>query len=468
MKSFVEYHPEQMLMLPPSLEEWLPEDHLARFIAEVSVELDLREVMASYEGDGRGQAAYHPLMMVRLLLYGYCVGMVSSRVIERKTYEDVAFRYLACNQHPDHATVSEFRRRHRKGLEHLFVKVLLLCQAAGLVKLGQVSLDGTKMKANASLHATQRYAALEAQEEKLAAQVQEMLAEAERADAAEDQKYGRGRRGDELPEDFRSKQRRLERIREGKARLEQQARQRAEEEKQKRVGRETPEAPAENMGAAPPHEAKPTAEQKINLTDADSRTMRDRSSLGWVQGYNVQAAVDGAAQIIVAADVTQDQNDRKHLCPMVEQVEQNLGARPEKVSADTDYWSPSQVASPIVEGIDLYIRPEDPPPAVRRVERTDEQGAPMRKWKPRSGYTAEGLSRADAMRMKLKTTEGRAVYAQRREIVEPVFGQIKQRRGLRQFLFRGVERVQSEWKLICLTHNLLKLYRYGWLASRAT
>lgn len=443
-KRFREHQPEQMLMMPPSLSEWLPEGHLARFVSDVVMELDLSAIYRSYEEkDGRGQAAYHPLMMVKLLLYGYCVGVVSSRKIEAATYDHVAFRYLAANEHPDHDSIAEFRRRHLPAMTALFLEVLQLCQKAGLVKLGHVALDGTKIKANASRDRNWSYAGLLQREKELAEQVQQILDQAERADRCEDERYGRGRSGDELPPELADRQKRLQTIRQAKAELERQAREEAEQ-------KHAPEQP-------PIQQAQPEPEQKVNRSDADSRIMRERAG-AFIQGFNAQAAVDGHAQVIVAADVTQRQNDRAQLAPMLEQVEQNSGAKPAIVSADTDYYSPKQVQAPVLEGIDLYVKPDDPPKINAR--HPSDRTGPKQQKPPRSGYGPDGIARIDHLRAKLATPEGQAIYAKRREIVEPVFGQIKQWRGFRQFLLRGLTKTRAEWRLICLTHNLLKLYRF--------
>lgn len=475
-KRFREYQPEQMLMLPPSLEEWLPEGHLARFLSDVVGELDLGAIHQSYdEKDGRGQAAYHPLMMVKVLFYGYCIGVVASRKIEAATYENVAFRYLAANEHPDHSSLAEFRQRHLKALAALFLQVLKLCQKAGLVKLGHVALDSTKIKANASRYRNWSYERLCEQEKELAEQVQRILAEAEEADRADDERFGRQRRGDELPPELAQRQKRIETIRTAKAALERQVREEAEQKKaeaEQRLHERQQKAAAAGQpvrGKLPripdPAQAKPQPEQIVNATDADSRIMLDKAKKCFVQGFNAQAAVDGESQIIVAADVTPQQNDRAQLAPMLEQVQQNMGAKPEKVSADTDYYSPQQVQTRSLEGIDLYVRP-DAPPKINE-SKVARRAGPKRVKPPRSGYGPDGIPRIDHLRAKLATPEGRAVYAQRREIVEPVFGQIKQCRGLRQFLMRGLEKVRAEWRLICLTHNLLKLYRSGWSPQTA-
>lgn len=452
MKCFRSYVPEQSLLLPASLEDWLPEGHLARFVSEVVEELDLSEVYASYQDDGRGQAAYHPLLMTRVLVYGYCTGKVSSRRIERACWEEVAFRYLAANQQPDHDTIATFRRRHLAALAGLFVQVLRLCQKAGLLKLGQVAIDGTKLQANASRYQNQSYEKLGEEERRLREQVEQILEEAERVDAAEDAKYGRGRRGDELPAELASRESRLKKIREAKASLEREAREQAER-KRKEAEQAWAERQhrAEPSGRRPsgrrpkmpdPEQARPKPGTAGNATDPDSRLMKSNASRSFVQAYNAQAAVDGDQQIIVAAEVVQDRCDRHQLVPMIEQVQRNTGQVPEKVTADTDYYRPRPVQQVQGLGVDLYLKPDRPPHAAR--------GAPARP------TVAEGL------RQKLRTPEGGAIYRKRRETVEPVFGQIKQARGFRNFLFRGLAKVRAEWKLICLTHNLLKLYRWGW------
>ena len=462
-------------MMPPSLEDWLPEGHLARFISDEVTELDLSAIYQSYEEkDGRGQAAYHPLMMLKLLLYGYCVGMVASRKIEAATYDHVAFRYLAANEHPDHCSLAEFRKRHLTALSGLFLQVLQLAQQAGLVKLGHVALDGTKIKANASRHRNWSYERLSEREKELAQQVEQILAEAERADCVDEERFG-SRRGDELPPELAQREKRLQTIREAKAELERQARQEAEQKKaeiERRVREREQQAAATGRplrGRHPavpdPATAEPEPKARINLTDVESRIQRERTSGGFLQGFNAQAAVDSENQIIVAADVTPQQNDRAQLGPLIEQVQQNTGTKPEKVSADTDYYSPRQVQAPNLEGIDLYVKPDDPP-KINESKVTSRAGPKPAK-PPRSGYGPDGVPRIDHLRAKLATPEGRAIYAKRREIVEPVFGQIKQWRGFRQFLLRGLANTRAEWRLICLTHNLLKLYRFRWSLQTA-
>lgn len=451
MKCFRSYVPEQSLLLPASLEDWLPEGHLARFVSEVVEELDLSEVYASYQDDGRGPAGYHPLLMTRVLVYGYCPGKVSSRRIERACWEEVAFRYLAANQQADHDTIATFRRRHLAALAGLFVQVLRLCQKAGLVKLGQVAIEGTKLQANASRYQNQSYEKLGEEERRLREQVEQILEEAERVDAAEDAQYGRGRRGDERPAELASRESRLKKIRQAQASLEREAREQAER-KRKEAEQAWAERQhrAEPSGRRPsgrrpkrpdPEQARPKPGTAGNATDPDSRLMKSNASRSFVQAYNAQAAVDGDQQIIVAAEVVQDRCDRHQLVPLIEQVQRNTGQAPEKVTADTDYYRPRPVQQAQGLGVEVYVKPDRPPPSA--------QGPPAQP------TVAEGL------RQKLRTPEGSAIYRKRRETVEPVFGQIKQARGFRSFLFRGLVKVRAEWKLICLTHNLLKLYRCG-------
>ena len=455
----------QGLLLPPSLEDWLPEGHLARFVAEVAETLDLSAIYAVYEaGDGRGLAAYDPRMMVRLLIYGYCRGVASSRRIERATYEDVAFRYLAADQHPDHDTIAAFRQEHLGNLSQLFVEVLRLCQRAGLVKLGQVALDGTKLKANASKHKAMSYERMGEAEKKLEAEVQALLEEAARVDAEEDGKYGKGRRGDELPGELARRETRLRKIREAKAALEREARERAEEararvEAQLKEREKKEEEQGRKMGgrapqAPDPEEAKPEPKAQRNFTDPDSRIMKDGATKEFVQAYNAQAAVDSEAQVIVAAAVTQEANDKKQLVPMLEQVKVLVGSKPQQATADAGYFSEASVTDRRLEGIDLFVAPDKQKHSEEVVVAT---GPPP----PAS------LSVAERMRYKLRTPEGRAVYKRRKAIVEPVFGQIKEQRGFRRFLLRGLGNVAAEWKLICATHNLLKLFRSGWSPQSA-
>jgi transposase len=452
---------DQTLMFPPSLHDWLPEAHLARFLVDVVAELDLSAIYASYaEKDGRGQAAYAPEMMVRLLLYGYATGVYSSRKIQTRTCEDLAFRYLSGDQHPDHATIAEFRKRHLEALSGLFKQALLLCSEAGLVKLGHVAIDGTKIKANASKHKAQSYKRMGETEARLKQEIDALLAAAEKTDAEEDAQHGADRRGDELPDELARRESRLEKLREARASLEKEAREEAAQKRaeveQKLAEREEEERRAgkKKRGRKPqapdPEQAKPKDTAQRNFVDPESRIMPDGTNKGsFLQGYNAQIAVDAASQVIVAAEVTQDTNDKKQLVPMIAQIAVNLGHKPQKVSADTGYFSEANVTDESVKDVDLHV-------ATGRDQHGDAAEAvgdplPLDK--------RSGASPKEAMRDKLRTADGRAVYKMRKAIAEPVFGQIKEQRGFRRFSLRGKENVGREWKLVCAVSNLLKLFR---------
>src|SRR5712692_5713149 len=431
-KTFRPYSLDQQLLLPPDMRSWLPEGDLALFVSDVVDELDLSDIYAAYEsGEGRGQPPYHPAMMVKLMLYGYCMGTVSSRKIERATYRDVAFRVLAGDQQPDHDSIAEFRKRHLGALAELFVQVLRLCQAAGLVKLGHVALDGTKLKANASKHKAMSYARMEETERRLEAEVRALLARAQQVDAAEDAQYGRGRRGDELPAELARRESRLAKIRAAKAALQAEAHARAVQEAE--AGRAKRAAREHRVGSTKgklakvpdPEQAQPAPTAQRNFTDPESRIMVDGATKEFVQGYNAQAA----------ADVGQ-------FVPMLEQAIGNVGQPPVQVTADAGYFSEANLTAPQFAAIEFYVPPDRHPHSREASAGRNRQG-PF----------------SEAMRRKLQTAAGRAVYARRKTIPEPVFGQIKQGRGFRRFWLRGVRKVRGEWTLICLTHNLLKLFR---------
>lgn len=448
---FRSYVPDQLLLLPPDLREWLPEGHAAYFVLDVLGELDLSEIYASYDGSKGGRPGFDPRLMVGLLLYGYCQGVTSSRKIEKATYESVPFRVLAANQHPDHDTIAEFRRRHLRAMSGLFVQVLHLCQKAGLVRLGHVAMDGTKLRANASKHKAMSYGRMKEKITELEAQVAELLAEAEAVDAAEDAQYGKGRRGDELPEELRFRQQRLEKIRQAKAALEAEART---EEQRRPEGAANSQQDAE-ASAESSAQAEPAEKAQRNFTDPQSRIMRDGATKSFEQSYNCQAAVDSQAQVIVAAQVTQQANDKQQIKPLTEQMKANLGgAKPRVISADAGYFSEENVNYLESEKIDPFV-------ATGRQKHGTAESAVPRGRIPSCATVRERMAR------KLRTKKGKREYSRRKEIVEPVFGQIKEARGLRRFLLRGLESVQAEWNLICTTHNLLKLFRSGWFPQVA-
>jgi transposase len=358
---FLSYEPGQLLLLPSDLREWLEEGHPASFILDVVEALDLSEIFSSYDGSRGGRPGFDPRLLVGLLLYGYCVGVNSSRKLEKATYESIPFRVLAANQHPDHATVAEFRRRHLEALSRLFVQVLRLCEKAGLVRLGHVALDGTKLRANASKHKAMSYGRMEEKIGELEAQVKELLAEAEAADQVEDAQHG-PRRGDELPEELCFRQQRLVKIRQAKEALEAEAQaeaQRLREEKEAKAI-----AKAQSRGEPPPRGGSPASPEKVqpapkaqrNFTDPDSRIMRDGATKSFEQSYNCQAVVDSQAQVIVAAQVTQQANDKQQVKPLVEEMEANLGGRmPTQLSADAGYFSEDNIRYLEGQKIDPYI-----------------------------------------------------------------------------------------------------------------
>lgn len=429
-KSYRDYLPEQDLLLPPSLRDWLPEDHLAYFVSDVVDQLDLSAIESVYEGEDRGQPPYHPRMMTKILMYGYCVGVFSSRRLQKGLVEDVGFRVLAAGNEPDFRTISDFRKQHLKALQGLFDQVLQIALQAGTMKLGRVVLDGSKVKANASKHKAMSYGRMQEEEKRLKEEVRRLFEQAEAVDAEEDARYGQDQRGDELPAELARRETRLERIREAKRALEERAREQAKSKGQ------------------PAEKAKPEAKMQYNFTDPESRIMKGPD--GFVQAYNAQIAVEPDFQLIVGQSVTQAVNDKQQLQPAVEAIRQQAGQKPQEVLTDSGYCSDSNLKYLETKKIEGFIATD------RESYRDRDQPGPR-------GPLPPGATRVDRMRRKLQTKAGAAIYATRKTVVEPVFGQIKQARGFRQFLLRGVDKVQGEWALICLTHNILKLYRlcYG-------
>lgn len=390
-------------------------------------ELDLSGLYAAYEEE-RGYPPYHPAMMTALLLYGYCQGVYSSRRLEKACEERVDFMAVTGMSKPDHSCISEFRRRHRVALQGLFVQVLRVCRETGMARLGHVSLDGTKVKANASRHAAMSYGRMLDTERKLKAEVEGWLREAEAADTREDEEHGRGRRGDEMPEWVKSKERKLEKIREAKARLEAAALERGEREARAR-GEEPPTEPP-----------RPDASAQSNFTDPQSRIMKTRD--GFQQCYNAQAVVDADSQVIVAEGVVARQNDQEELVPMMEAVKENLGVYPREASADAGYCSEENLQGLEERGIRGYV-------ATGRQKHGTPSATDLRR---RGPLTCR-------MRRRLKRAGWRSRYRLRKQTVEPVFGQVKGPGGFRQFLTRGIEMVATEWSLVCTGHNLKKLFK---------
>jgi transposase len=438
---FRPYQLDQQHLLPVSPREWLPEGHLALFLAEVIGQLDLGPILRSYKG-GRGPRGYHPQMLLTVLLYGYSSGVFSSRKLAAHCETDVAFRVLSGGAFPDFRTLADFRKRHLGVMEHLFVEVLRLCREAGLVKLGHVSLDGSKYQANASRHKAMSYGRIGEVEPRLEAEIAALLEQATRTDAAEDEEYGRERRGDELPQELQRREGRLEKLRAAKERLEERARARA------RGRLEAKGASPEEIAAAEAT-AMPGAKEQSNFTDPDSRIMKTRG--GWMQAYNVEVAVEEASGVILAEETSAQAADSPHLVPMLDRLDANLAAtgvpaaerRLEAFSADAGYCSEANLAALDQRGVDADV-------------------ASGRERHHRGGVDPRGSPRTPlraAMRAKLQTAAGHAVYARRKAITEPVHGMTKQARGFRQVLLRGLANVRPEFTLIALTHNLLKLWR---------
>jgi len=434
-KTFKSWDVDQLVLLPPSIQELVPTGHLAHFVRDMGRDsLDLSAILKTYTED-RGFPPYDPTMMTALLLYAYCQGLYASRRIAKACEERVDFMAVTARQSPDFRTISDFRKRHLTALGELFTQVLKLCQAAGLVQLGHVALDGTTLKANASKHKAMSYGRMQKTEAELAATVQGWLQQAETLDAREDAEVGRGRRGDELPTGVADKQARLDTIRQAKAALEADAQAKAEA---------TPPSP---VAASPQRGRPPTRPPGVphekaqrNFTDPESRIMK--TAEGFVQGYNAQAAVDAASQIIVAQQVTNASNDQQQLAPLVAQIKANTGRQAREVSADAGYCSEANLRELRRRHITGYV-------ATGRQHHG--QAAAVGPCQAQAG------ARTRAMRLKLRRGGYRSRYRLRKQTVEPVFGQIKQARGFRQVLLRGLANVTQEWSLVCLAHNLLKL-----------
>lgn len=542
MKRYREWNPRQNLLLPPSLLEWLPEEHVVYFVLDVVGELDLSAIEDALQGkDHRGTRPYAPRMMVGLLLYGYCAGVFSSRKLERATHENVGFRVLCGGSHPDHSAICSFRQQFLKELGGLFVQVLRLCQEAGMVKLGHIALDGTKMQANANKHKANSYERMQKREAELGAEIAGLMEEADKVDAAEDAMYGKDKRGDELPAELRRREDRLKKIKAAKGALEAEAAQAhaehkmmlakeaeraaaAAEEKASTQRAEAKAARASDVAKASAKTALAKAEERLqhatqeaehlaasarthsekcqaaaaeknreaaelqlgktkqlcgadqadesestlpehhvpfdrhgdpkpaaqrNYTDPDSKIMK--SGNGYVQGYNCQAAVDAEHQVIVAQAVTNQAPDQEHLPAMLDASIENCGQVPNVLSADAGYWSDSNAAHSEERGTDAFIATG----RQKHRAKTAHHEAPV----DPPDAEAEAKRKAE-MRQKLATPEGKGIYARRKAIVEPVFGQIKEARGFRRFLLRGIDHVRGEWALVCTAHNLLKLLAF--------
>jgi transposase len=488
-KTYRPWTPTQSYLLPPSPAEWLPEGHLAFFLLDVVQTLDVTAIEREISRkDPRGEKPYSPRLLTALLLYGYAVGVFSSRKMAKATYEDVAFRVLCGESHPHFTTINQFRLDYREWLAKLFVQVLRMCERAGLVKLGHVALDGTKILANASKHKAMSHERMTKEEARLRAEVDALLARAEQVDREEDERYGVGINPTDLPAELHRRETRLARIQEVKAELEREAaaaraaelrdaaraqdekasdstvnaverrraatRARQRREEASRLDSRDDDDDAGGASGATlslpfhrvPHkpDGTPTPQAQRNFTDADSRIML--SGGGFVQAYNAQIVVDAESQVIVAEAVTNQPPDAEHLDPMMGQVIENSNGRvPRYLSADTGYFSEENVRSCDGRGVEPLLA----------VGRTKHGQSP-------NPLPAKPTTMKERMAAKLTTAEGRALYSRRKVIVEPPFGQIKECRGFRRFSLRGLAKVRFEWSFVCLTHNLLKLYRSGW------
>jgi transposase len=439
-KEFRPWKIDEAQLLPPSVQDYVPADHLSRLIVVlVREELDLSAVTGSYRST-LGQPPFDPQMMTALLLHGYASGIYSSRRIAKAAVERADFMMIVAGDPPDFRTIAEFRKRHLRTLAGLFLQVLRLAETAGLVKLGHVALDGTKIKANASKHKAMSYERMKRREAELSAEVDRWLAAAAAADAEEDNRLG-DKRGDEMPAWVADKEKRLEKIRAARAALEAEAKAAAEAEMRRRAEAEEKrlaEGRKKNGRTPAPPSTQPDDKAQRNFTDPDSRILLTKD--GYIQGYNAQAAVDGAAQIIVAHALTPSMSDQDQLVPLIDSAKNHLGGRPKEISADAGYCSEPNLAALAARGIRAYL-------------------ATGRAKHPAEGKRHLTGPLTQAMRNKLKRAGRRSRYRLRKQIVEPVFGQIKQARGFRQFLLRGLEKVKAEWALICTAHNLTKLAR---------
>lgn len=473
----------QVYLFPPSAEEWVPEDHIVFFIRDLMNELDLGSIEALiHEKDPRGERPYDPYVMLGIILLGYCLGIYSSRKLEQATINQVAFRVIAGGSHPHFTTINTFRKTHRTAISALFLGVLLMCKKAGLVKLGHVAVDGTKIKADASRHKAKSYERFTAEEQALMERIQQMLERSERVDQDEDEKFGEGKREFDLPKELARKQGRLEKIRELKAEMEadakkaraeelrrqaQEQRRKAEEEKQNEAeakrkltrarqaeekaraldpgeGRDDDEPPAPpttlpRRKTRTTPEGKPHPKAQKSPTDPDSHLMK-ASNGGFEQAYNCQAVVDGHCQIIIAADVTDHPNDAHNLLPMLHQATDNCGRPPAQATADAGYWNQDVQAEAEKLGTKVLV-------ALKRESR-----------KKTGTSSPESIAARRRMAEALADPENKKAYAKRKAIVEPPFGHIKDARGFRQFSFRGCDAVRAEWRLVAACHNILKLF----------
>jgi transposase len=424
--TFRRYNPEQVLLLPPSPRDWLPEGHLAYFISDTVDNLDLSAFYAPYEGDGRRNSPFDPRMMVKILLYGYATGTFSSRKLAKKLHEDVAFRVLGCENFPAHRTIAEFRQQHLPAFRELFVQVVRVAKEVGLIKMGTVAIDGTKVKASASKHKAMSFGRMQEEEQRLRAEIEELTSRASQVDAQEDALYGEDNSGEEIPEELKRREQRLEKIREAMERLKSR-----QVEEDRKAGR----SPEEKSRAKRPF-GEPEKKKQDNFTDPESRIMK--TSSGFEQCYNGQLAVDAESRLIVASEVTQSAADVEQLLPMVEKCGAVAQEIPREVLADAGYRSEDNLQKLEGKGIEGYV-------------------SLGRERKSRSVVAGPENPATRRMQEKLATEEGRKTYGRRKGLVEPVNGWIKSVLGFRQFSLRGLIKAAGEWTLVCLALNLRQL-----------
>lgn len=436
--TFRRYAPDQDLLLPTSLREWLPEDHLAYFISDAVDALDLSTFYARYEGDGRRRAPFEPMMMVKVLVYAYATGVFSSRKMAQKLKEDVAFRVLGANNFPAHRTIREFRQTHLQELSELFVNVVKLAQEAGLIKLGRLGVDGTKVRANASKRKAMSYGRMRKEEARLKQEIQDLLTRAEKQDRAEDREHG-DRQGDELPEELKRRSDRLKVIEAAKARLE--ARQRESDEAAGRYEDDDGNTRGPTNRRCKRALGEPPEKAQENFTDPESRIMKTGD--GYQQCYNAQAAVDETHQLIVASDVSNNASDGGQLIPLVDQTHRNVGRKPSRVLADTGYASEATFEALEERKIPGYV-------AIGREGRS-----------PRA-IDVDAHPATARMARRLSRSPGKEHYRRRKTIPEPVFGWIKHVLGFRRFSMRGLDAAKAEWNLVCLAVNLKRMHAVGW------
>ena len=443
---FISTNRNQPYLLPPSIDEWLSQDHLARFIVDVTEQLDLSSILKHYTGSG-GRAAYHPQMLLSLLFYGYATGVFSSRKIERATYDSVAFRYIAANTHPDHDTIATFRKRFLPELETLFVQILLIAQDAGFLKVGKVSLDGTKIKANASKHKALSYAHADKLQKQLESEVKALMQKAHEADNSDEND------GMDIPQEIARREERIAVIKEAKRNIEQRAKARYEKEKKlydekmaKRKAKEekTGKKPRGKIPKPPKQEVKD--KDQINLTDEESRIMKT-SGGGFEQCYNAQASVEHDSRLIIHQHVTQNGNDKQEIAPTFKWFDTYPILKPPLIVADAGYFSETNITLCETNHITPYISLGK-----------EQHNQPLEERFKEADPLPPDPTSVEKVKHRLQTKEGKKIYSERKSTVEPVFGIIKHVMGFRQFMLRGFEQAKGEWNLVCIAYNLKRLH----------